>query len=128
MQYQLNIHALKAIFTSLVIVVISLGFAFPVQALVYDQSSIQSMEITDQACSKDSSESHHTAETDCCDKQPCPQDMDCGIDCVAHSVGATALLKTYLPSLHQDKSEVIAPIVLASYAYLLAFDAPPPRN
>lgn len=124
MQYQLNIHALKAIFTSLVIVVVSLGFAIPVQALVYDQSAVQSMESTDRDCTKDSSESHHTAGTDCCDKQPCPQDMDCGIDCVAHSVGATVLLKTYLP----NKSEVIAPIVLASYAYLSAFDAPPPRN
>jgi len=129
MQYRINIRALRAFCTSVIILVVSLGFAVPVQAVTSHDSSIQSMEITDPACTKDNVEDHHhQIETDCCEKQPCPQDMDCGIDCVAQQVGSTALLKEYLPSLYQDKSEIIAPIVLASHAYMTAFDAPPPRN
>jgi len=129
MQVWPNIKALKACCVSVVMLAVSFGFAVPVQAGAHNETGIQSMDIADLACSKDNVEDyHHQVGTDCCEKQPCPQDMDCGIDCVAHSVGTTALLKEYLPSLHQDKSEILAPIVLASHAYMTAFDAPPPRN
>jgi hypothetical protein len=127
MQYQLDMRFLKAIFTSFVIIAVSFGFAFPTQAATYTEAKNHSMEATGVFCTSDT-EGHHQVETDCCDKQLCPQDMDCGIDCVAQQVGSTALLKAYILGLHQDKSGVRSHIVIGAFAYLTAFDAPPPRG
>ncbi|MBL4616133.1 MAG: hypothetical protein JKY46_00415 [Robiginitomaculum sp.] len=127
MQYQLDMRFLKAIFTSFVIIAVSFAFAFPAQAATYAEANTHSMEATEAFCTSDT-EGDHQVETDCCDKQPCPQNMDCGIDCVAQQVGSTALLKAYILGLHQDKSGVRSHIVKDAFAYLIAFDAPPPRG